>query len=143
MISMKTSHPGDEAGRATSTHEERTMTGNFELKNAANGRFLFNLKAGNGEIILTSGIFATKDAAIDGIAATKTNAADAVHFERKIATNKEPYFVLKSTADDVLGRSETYSSTASMENGIKSVMRNAVDAPVKDLTEAEAQVAHK
>jgi uncharacterized protein YegP (UPF0339 family) len=30
------------------------MAGIFELKQTANGQFMFNLKVGNGEIILTS-----------------------------------------------------------------------------------------
>ena len=30
------------------------MAGTFELKKAANGQYMFNLKAGNGEIVLTS-----------------------------------------------------------------------------------------
>ena len=30
------------------------MPGKFELKTASNGKFFFNLKAANGEVILTS-----------------------------------------------------------------------------------------
>ncbi len=86
------------------------MPGAFELKRAADTQFMFNLKAGNGEIILTSGMFDTKAAASAGIALVRTNAAHDAQFERKIATSKEPYFLLKSTNDDVIGRSEMYSS---------------------------------
>ena len=39
------------------------MIPHFELKRTENGRFLFNLKAGNGETILTSGLFDDKAAA--------------------------------------------------------------------------------
>lgn len=117
------------------------MTGHFELKRGADGRFLFNLKAGNGEIILTSGVFASKGAASTGIEVVKASAPNDKLYERKIATNKKPYFILKSANGEVLGRSEMYSSTTTMENGIKSVMRNAVEAPVRDLAPRLANMA--
>lgn len=119
------------------------MAANFEIKNAANGRFIFNLKAANGEIILTSGVFATKEAASTAVGEVKANAPNVAQFERKTASNKQPYFVLKAANGEILGRSETYSSTSAMEHGIKSVMRNAVEAAVKDLTAAEVEVAHR
>lgn len=118
------------------------MTAHFEIKNAGNGRFVFNLKAGNGEIILTSGIHATKDAATAAIAETKVSAANDALFERKVGKNDKPYFVLKSAAGDVLGRSEMYSSSKSLENGIASVTRNAPTATITDVTEAEVEAAH-
>ncbi|MGB6679477.1 MAG: DUF2934 domain-containing protein, partial [Terriglobales bacterium] len=31
----------------------KTMAGKFDLKQGGNGQFMFNLKAGNGEVILT------------------------------------------------------------------------------------------
>lgn len=119
------------------------MTGTFELSSGTSGRFLFNLKASNGEIILTSGLYASKAAASDGIALVRAAAPNDAQYERKIAKNKQPYFVLKSAKGDTLGRSEMYSSTSAMENGIHSVMRNAVDASLKDLTVLEPEPAHK
>ena len=53
------------------------MAGKFELKKSANGQFHFNLKAGNGEIIATSEMYTTKDAAKNGIESVKTNAPGA------------------------------------------------------------------
>ncbi|MGL5119386.1 MAG: YegP family protein, partial [Plesiomonas shigelloides] len=38
------------------------MIGHFELKKASDGQFMFNLKASNGEIILTSERYTTKAA---------------------------------------------------------------------------------
>lgn len=118
------------------------MTGHFELKRTDSGRFMFNLKAGNGETILTSGLFDSKEAASKGIAAVIANAHSEAQFERKVASNRQSYFVLNSAMGDFLGKSEMYSSNASLENGIKSVMRNAADATLKDLT-AERELAKK
>lgn len=53
------------------------MAATFEIKKSASGQFHFNLKAGNGEIIATSEMYNSKDAAKNGIESIKTNAADA------------------------------------------------------------------
>lgn len=119
------------------------MIPHFELKRTESGRFLFNLKAGNGEIILTSGLYDDKAAASKGIATVIASARNDSQFERKIATNKMPYFVLSSATGEFLGKSETYSSASSMENGVKSVIKNAAEATLKDLTEVEPELAHK
>lgn len=118
------------------------MIPHFELKRTENGRFLFNLKAGNGEIILTSGLYDDKAAASKGIASVIASARNEGQFERKVAANKQPYFVLTSAAGEFLGKSEMYASPSSMENGIKSVIKNASEATLKDLTEVE-ELAHK
>jgi uncharacterized protein YegP (UPF0339 family) len=53
------------------------MAGKFELKETKNGQFMFNLKAGNGEIIASSEQYTTKAAALKGIESVRKNAADA------------------------------------------------------------------
>ena len=111
------------------------MAGKFELKPTKNDGFMFNLKAGNGQIILTSEIYNTKAAALNGIESVKKNAPDDGRFERRESKNGEPYFVLKAGNGQEIGRSEMYSSASAMENGIESVQKNAPDA---DVVEAEA-----
>ena len=110
------------------------MAGYSELKNATGGQFMFNLKAGNHEVILTSERYTTKAAAENGIASVKTNSANDAHFRRKTAKDDSPYFVLVAGNGQNIGKSEVYSSTAAMENGIKSVKTNAPAAATKDLT---------
>ena len=46
----------------------------------------------------------------------------------------EPYFILKATNGQEIGRSEYYSGNSAMENGIASVKTNAPDAKVDDTT---------
>ena len=53
------------------------MAGKFELKATKSGQFVFNLKAGNGQIIATSEQYTTKAAALKGIESVKAHAADA------------------------------------------------------------------
>lgn len=109
------------------------MAGKFELKTAANGKFHFNLKAGNGQIILSSEMYESKAAAQDGIASVMKNAGDEARFEKRKAANGEPFFVLKAGNGEVIGKSETYSSDAALENGIESVKNNASGAPTEEV----------
>ncbi len=104
------------------------MAGKFELKVAKSGQYHFNLLAGNGQIILSSEMYESKSSAENGIASVQKNAGDDARFERKTSTKGDPYFVLKAGNGQEIGRSEMYSSTAAMENGIASVAKNAPDA---------------
>ena len=49
----------------------------FELKEGASGKWHFNLKASNGQIIGTSQSYETESGARNGIASVKTNALEA------------------------------------------------------------------
>ncbi len=104
------------------------MAAKFELKSNAKGQFSFNLKAGNGQVILTSETYDSRAAAENGIESVRKNAASADRFERKTSKKNEPYFVLKAGNGEVIGRSEMYSAAAAMENGIQSVMKSAPGA---------------
>jgi uncharacterized protein YegP (UPF0339 family) len=106
----------------------------FELKSAANGQFMFNLKAGNGEIILTSETYKSKDSALNGIESVKRNSSLDEHFERKKSTSSQPYFILKAKNHEVIGRSEMYSSEGTLEKGIDSVKKNGPIAIVTDIS---------
>ena len=110
------------------------MAGYFELKAAAGSQFMFNLKAGNHEVILTSELYTSKQGAEGGISSVKTNASNDARFQRKTAKDKSPYFVLVAANGEAIGKSEMYSSTSAMENGIASIKANAPGAAVKDLT---------
>jgi uncharacterized protein YegP (UPF0339 family) len=105
------------------------MAGKFELKVTKNGKYHFNLLAGNGQIILSSEIYESKAAAQNGIASIEKNAGDDSRYERLTSKGGDPYFTLKAGNGQVIGQSEMYKSAASMENGIASVKSNAPGAP--------------
>jgi uncharacterized protein YegP (UPF0339 family) len=109
------------------------MAGQFELKRTDNEQFMFNLKATNGQIILTSQRYQAKDSARAGIESVKKHATDDASFERKTSASNQPYFVLKTANGQIIGQSEMYSSVATMENGIATVKANALMALVVDL----------
>ncbi|MCB9344354.1 MAG: YegP family protein [Lewinellaceae bacterium] len=110
--------------------------GKFVISTRKNGEFQFNLKANNGQVILSSEGYTTKAACNNGIESVRKNSANDARFERKESTNGKWYFNLKSTNGQVVGSSQMYESEASRENGIQSVMNNAPDATVDDETAA-------
>ncbi len=109
------------------------MAGRFEIKESAGGRFIFNLKVGNGQIILSSESYETKQGAEKGIESVRKSAPDDNRYERKTAKNGEAFFILKAGNGEPLGRSETYSSVSAMDNSVESVKKNALDAEVVNL----------
>jgi uncharacterized protein YegP (UPF0339 family) len=108
------------------------MAGKFEIKAGKTGKFRFNLKASNGQIILTSEAYDSRAAAVKGIESVRKNSANDKRFERKTAKDGSAYFVLKAANGEPIGKSEMYKTKASMENGIASVGKNAPDSPVVD-----------
>ncbi len=104
--------------------------GKFVISKRKNGEFQFNLKAGNGQIILTSEGYTTKSACQNGVESVKKNAPDEAKFDKLTAKNGKFYFNLKATNGQIIGSSEMYESEASRNNGIESVRKNAPDAEV-------------
>lgn len=110
------------------------MAGKFELKKCEDGQYMFNLKATNGQVILTSELYKAKASAENGIESVRSNATREGAFETRTNSKGEPYFVLKATNGQEIGRSEYYSSEAAMKNGIESVKKNAPAATIDDIT---------
>lgn len=110
------------------------MSGKFELKKGKSGKFSFNLKAVNGQVILTSQTYKTKAAAKNGIKSVCTNCGKKANFEQKTSKKGQPYFVMLAANKQVIGKSQMYASKTSMQNGIQSVKKNATKAQIKDLT---------
>ncbi|AKA37933.1 YegP family protein [Yersinia ruckeri] len=108
--------------------------GHYELKKAKNGQYYFNLKASNGEIILSSEMYASKASAENGIASVQSNSPLETQYESKQNVKNEPYFVLKAKNHQIIGVSEAYSSESAARNGIASVMKNGPTTSIKDLT---------
>jgi uncharacterized protein YegP (UPF0339 family)/CBS domain-containing protein len=119
-----------EGTEPTETAAAAAAAGRFELKESAGGQFYFNLRAGNGQIILSSEMYSSRNAAEKGIDSVKRNAADAKRYDRRKSHNDQPYFVLKAGNGEVIGKSEIFSSETAMENGISSTMKNAPTAEI-------------
>lgn len=118
--------------------------GKFVVRETAAGS-KFDLKAGNGEIIATSQVYASKASCLKGVESVKVNAPTApVEDQTKegFAVERNPKFEvyadkagelrfrLKASNGQVIATSEGYKSMASCQNGIASVKKNAPDAAV-------------
>ena len=104
--------------------------GKFVITLRKNGEFQFNLKATNGQVILTSEGYTTKTACLNGVESVKKNAPIPERFEVKVAKNGKPFFNLKASNGQVIGSSQMYASERTLNAGIASVAKNAPDAPV-------------
>ena len=104
--------------------------GKFVITVRKNGEFQFNLKATNGQVILTSEGYTTKAACLNGVESVKKNAPIPERFEVKVAKNGKPFFNLKASNGQVIGASQMYASERTMKAGIASVAKNVPDAPV-------------
>jgi len=104
----------------------------FELKQSGE-KFHFVLKASNGQVILTSQMYASKASAMNGIESVKKNCGDDKCWETKTAKNGAVYFNLKSTNGQVIGSSQMYKSESGLKNGIESVKKNAPKANIKEV----------
>lgn len=110
-----------------------------------NSGIKFDLKAGNGEVILTSEVYTTEAACRKGIESVRTNGPIA-GVENQTQEGWEPLthpkfemyqdksgqfrFRLKARNGQIIAVSEGYSARAGCLNGIESVKRNASDADV-------------
>ncbi len=116
--------------------------GKFAVKTTKTG-IMFNLKAGNGEIIATSEVYTTKAACLKGIASVTKNAPIAAvenQTEEGFAVEKCPKFEaytdksgqyrfrLKATNGQIIAVSEAYKALKSCLAGIESVKKNAADS---------------
>lgn len=120
--------------------------GKFVMKQVASG-VKFDLKAGNGEVIATSEVYTTEKACKNGVESVRKNAQVAgiedqtvegfekvKHPKFEVYTDKkgEFRFRLKATNGEIIATSEGYKSKPSCLNGIESVKKNVVDAPVTE-----------
>lgn len=118
--------------------------GKFVIRNTKNG-VKFDLKAGNGEVIATSEVYASQAACKNGVESVRKNAPVAAvedqtvegfavekHPKFEIYTDKagEFRFRLKATNGQIIAVSEGYKAMASCKNGIESVKKNATEAAV-------------
>ena len=118
--------------------------GKFVIKTAKTG-YMFNLKAGNGEVIATSEVYTTLDACKNGVASVAKNAPVANLEDQTVEgfeTQKNPKFEvyadkrgefrfrLKATNGQIIAVGEGYKAKASCLNGIASIRKNAPEAAI-------------
>lgn len=115
--------------------------GKFVMKETATG-FKFDLKAGNGEIIASSQVYAAEATCKNGIESVRNCCVGEVEdqtvegfetlkhpkFEVYLDKAGEFRFRLKARNGEIIATSEGYKSKASCLNGIESIKKNAPEA---------------
>ena len=119
--------------------------GKFVVKQTKNGGFMFNLKAGNGEILATRETYTTEKACLNGIESVRKNSVagkledqTVEGFEKQTNPKFEVYkdkagecrVRLNATNGEIIATGESYKAKASCLNGIDSIRRNAPESPV-------------
>jgi len=110
----------------------------FDVKQASNGDWYFNLKAGNGQVIGTSEMYASKSNAERGARtvralvrltlAASQPAPRRESFEIFKGEDKKTYFRLRAGNGEIMLGSQGYTAAASARDGIASVEANGSDA---------------
>ena len=112
----------------------KEKTGKFELfHNTTDKAYYFRLKALNGEVILESQQYTTKQACTNGIRSVQSNAPLDERYER-MNGEAQWSFNLKAANGEVVGKSQEYSSLPARERGIQSVKHNAATTKIEDVT---------
>ncbi|MBR4504535.1 MAG: YegP family protein [Candidatus Methanomethylophilaceae archaeon] len=118
--------------------------GKFVIKKSKNDGFVFNLVAGNGQVICTSQVYASIPSAKKGIESIRKNLGSEIEdqtskgFEAKKYPKWEIYadkagefrFRLCAKNGQPILASQGYKALASAKNGIESIRRNAPDAEI-------------
>ncbi len=118
--------------------------GKFVIRTVKSG-IMFNLKAGNGEVIATSEVYTTEAACRKGIASVIRNAPIAPVEDQTVEgykTEKHPKFEvyldkageyryrLKATNGQIIAVGESYKTKPSVMNGIESAKKNAAEGNI-------------
>jgi uncharacterized protein YegP (UPF0339 family) len=103
--------------------QEAAATGGaaFTVFKGLDGKYYFNLKAANGEIVLSSQGYTTKTSAKKGVASIRENGGDIENFELRDAQNEQTYFVLKAANGKIIATGETYVSASNAEAAVESI----------------------
>jgi uncharacterized protein YegP (UPF0339 family) len=110
------------------------MAGKFEIyQSEKNEQYYFRLKAGNGEVVLSSQGYKDITGAKKGVESVKNHASDSSNYESLEASDGKAYFNLKAKNGQVIGSSQMYKTVSGRDNGIQAVGNAADGAAVEEV----------
>jgi uncharacterized protein YegP (UPF0339 family) len=110
------------------------MKAKFELMQSKDGMYHFNLNSLNGQVLFNSQMYELKQSAENGIYAVINAAILQDRFKLRISKSGKFYFNIITNNGQEIAQSQMYETEYNRENGILSVMKNAPNAEIKDLT---------
>jgi uncharacterized protein len=90
----------------------------FEIFKGLDGKYYFNAKAGNGEIVLQSQGYSTRASATNGVTSVQSNGASAARYTVLEAADGRFYFNLKATNGQIIARGQLYSTRSNAQRGV-------------------------
>ena len=128
------------------TEEAAASRGKFEVKRTSDRRYMFNVRAGNTQVIASSQIYSSMSACRNGIESVGKNAPIAPIEDQTLSSVNEEkcpkfqiYFdkagkyrfnLLAANGQNILACTQGYTQKSSCKNGIQSVINNASAAIV-------------
>jgi hypothetical protein len=94
----------------------------FDVFEGANGKWYFNLHAGNGEIVLSSQGYSTEAAALNGCFSVADYGVTAARYQVLKASNGGYYLNLTSANGQIIATSEVYNSKYNAERARDSII---------------------
>jgi uncharacterized protein YegP (UPF0339 family) len=109
------------------------MSGWYEIAKNDKEQYSFVLKAANAQVVLRSQQYASKAAALGGIASVQVNCALDERYELATASDGRLYFNLKAANSQVIGTSQMYADQGGRTTGIESVKANGASTDVREV----------
>lgn len=95
----------------------------FQIYQGGNDQFYFRLKARNGETILGSDSYMSRQGCERGVFSVQRNGQKEQRFQKLKTSNDMHYFIVKARNGQTVGVSELYKTESGRNKGINSVIR--------------------
>lgn len=107
------------ADETEQSEDEAAGAGKFNLWQSTDGQWRFNLKSGNGAVLLTSEAYTSRTGAINGILSMQTNGVDPAMYEVR-KTNTGYILHMLAANHESIGFSQVYKTKSSATRAITS-----------------------
>jgi uncharacterized protein YegP (UPF0339 family) len=105
------------------------------FRSTINYQYYYHLRAtGNSEIILRGEGYTTLASCKSGIESVKINSQYDFRYDKLYTSVKQYHFNLKASNGEIIGTSESYTTSSARDSGINLVKSQASTAPVEDLS---------
>ena len=115
------------------------MKARFEIKMGTDEERYFQLKAPNGEIIMSSEGYKTLAGCENGIGSCREHAPYDRFYARGVTQGGKAHFHLRAANNRVIGQSKLFESAQARDSGIEAIKRYAPQADAIDMTKCATQ----
>jgi uncharacterized protein len=106
----------------------------FEIFRGVNTQFYFRFKASNGQQILSSEAYTTKQSCLNGIASVKSVSPFDGNYKRSDVFANYRFNMVANNGEIIAKSSEGYTTAQNRDNAINIVKKEAPNAPIVDLS---------